>query len=182
MKNAAGRTGMGCVMGSKNLKTISARGTMDVEFAYPDKLLDYCSEMNNLITSSRWGSAQSKWGTLIIYSNTNTTGLIRTRNFQLNLLEDGENLEPEVMDEYTVGMSGCYGCSIHCRHRYVLKDHRHSRTLPFRLFCTLRSSRHFCSNTLSFFPGQRNRPRQRGSLTALRKIFPSLHSLPTLSK
>ncbi|PWI46701.1 aldehyde ferredoxin oxidoreductase [Candidatus Heimdallarchaeota archaeon B3_Heim] len=122
MKNAAGRTGMGCVMGSKNLKAVATRGTMDVEFAYPDKLLDYCSEMNNQITSSRWARAQSKWGTLIIYSNTNTTGLIRTRNFQLNLLEDGENLEPEVMDEYTIGMSGCYGCSVHCRHRYVLKE------------------------------------------------------------
>jgi aldehyde:ferredoxin oxidoreductase len=122
MKNAAGRTGMGCVMGSKNLKAIAARGTLDVEFAYPDKLLDYCSEMNSQITGSRWARAQSKWGTLIIYSNTNTTGLIRTRNFQLNLLEDGENLEPEVMDEYTIGMSGCYGCSVHCRHRYVLKE------------------------------------------------------------
>ena len=49
MKNAAGRTGMGCVMGSKNLKAIATRGTLDVEFAYPDKLLDYCSEMNNII-------------------------------------------------------------------------------------------------------------------------------------
>ncbi len=122
MKNAAGRTGMGCVMGSKNLKAVAARGTMDLEFPYPDQLLDYCSEMNNMITGSRWARAQSKWGTLIIYSNTNTTGLIRTRNFQLNLLEDGENLEPEVMDEYTIGMSGCYGCSVHCRHRYVLKE------------------------------------------------------------
>ncbi|MFX0084837.1 MAG: aldehyde ferredoxin oxidoreductase family protein [Candidatus Hodarchaeota archaeon] len=122
MKNSAGRTGMGCIMGSKNLKAIAARGTMDVEFANPDELLVYCSEMNNQITGSRWARAQSKWGTLIIYSNTNTTGLIRTRNFQRNLLEDGENLEPEVMDEYTIGMSGCYGCSVHCRHRYVLKE------------------------------------------------------------
>jgi len=122
MKNAAGRTGMGCVMGAKNLKAISARGTIDLEFTYPDQLLDYCSQMNNMITGSRWAKAQSKWGTLIIYSNTNTTGLIRTRNFQLNRLENGENLEPEVMDEYTIGMSGCYGCSVHCRHRYILKE------------------------------------------------------------
>ena len=126
MKNAAGRTGMGCVMGSKNLKAIAARGTMDLEFSYPDQLLDYCSEMNKMITGSRWARAQSKWGTLIIYSNTNTTGLIRTRNFQLNQLKDGENLEPEVMDEYTIGMSGCYGCSVHCRHRYVLKEGPHA--------------------------------------------------------
>ncbi|MHA2249234.1 MAG: aldehyde ferredoxin oxidoreductase family protein [Candidatus Kariarchaeaceae archaeon] len=122
MKNAAGRTGLGCVMGSKNLKAISARGTLDIEFAYPEELLKYSQEMNEMMTSSRWARAQSKWGTLIIYSNTNTTGLIRTRNFQKNLLEGGEDLEPEVMDKYTIGMSGCYGCSIHCRHRYELKD------------------------------------------------------------
>ncbi|WP_455141127.1 aldehyde ferredoxin oxidoreductase family protein [Candidatus Hodarchaeum mangrovi] len=122
MKNAAGRTGMGCIMGSKNLKAIATRGTLDLEFTFPDQLLDYCSDMNNMITGSRWARAQSKWGTLIIYSNTNTTGLIRTRNFQLNRLENGENLEPEVMDEYTIGMSGCYGCSVHCRHRYMLKE------------------------------------------------------------
>ncbi len=121
MKNSAGRAGMGCVMGSKNLKAIAVRGTMDIEFSYPEKLLEYSSQMNEMITSSRWARAQSKWGTLIIYSNTNTTGLIRTRNFQRNLLEGGEDLEPENMDRYTVGMSGCYGCSVHCRHRYVLE-------------------------------------------------------------
>ncbi|MEM3010616.1 MAG: aldehyde ferredoxin oxidoreductase family protein [Candidatus Bathyarchaeia archaeon] len=122
MKNSAGRTGLGCVMGSKNLKAIAARGTDDVEFAYPEELLEYCKEMNDMIMSTRWAKAQSRWGTLIIYSNTNTTGLIRTRNFQLNRLEEGEDLEPEVMDKYTIGMSGCYGCVVHCRHRYILKN------------------------------------------------------------
>ncbi len=126
MKNSAGRTGMGCVMGSKNLKAIAARGTMDVEFSHPDELLDYCKEMNDMIMKTRWARAQSKWGTLIIYSNTNTTGLIRTRNFQLNRLEEGEALEPENMDKYTIGMSGCYGCVVHCRHRYVLREGSHA--------------------------------------------------------
>jgi len=76
--------------------------------------------------STRWAKAQSKWGTLIIYSNTNTTGLIRTRNFQLNRFDEGQDLEPENMDRYTIGMSGCYGCSVHCRHRYVLREGLHA--------------------------------------------------------
>ncbi|UCG44755.1 MAG: aldehyde ferredoxin oxidoreductase family protein [Candidatus Bathyarchaeota archaeon] len=122
MKNAAGRTGMGCIMGAKNLKAIAARGTLDIEFAHPDELIEYSLEMNDKILNTRWAKAQSRWGTLIIYSNTNTTGLIRTRNFQRNRLENGEDLEPESMDRYTIGMSGCYGCSVHCRHRYVLKE------------------------------------------------------------
>jgi len=122
MKNSAGRTGMGCVMGSKNLKAIAARGTMDIEFAYPEALLTYCKEIIDMVMKNRYSRAASKWGTLIIYSTTNTTGLIRTRNFQLNQLEQGWDLEPEEMDKYTIGMSGCYGCPVSCRHRYTLKQ------------------------------------------------------------
>lgn len=122
MKNSGGRTGMGAVMGSKNLKAIAARGTDGLEFAHPDELLDYCKEMNDMIMSTRWAKAQSRWGTMIIYSNTNTTGLIRTKNFQLNRLEEGQDLEPENIDRYSIGTAGCYGCMVHCRHRYVLRE------------------------------------------------------------
>ena len=122
MKNSAGRTGMGCVMGSKKLKAIAVRGTMNLEFAYPDELLKYCKEMNDMIMSTRWAKAQSRWGTMVIFNNTNTTGLIRTRNFQLNRSEEGRDLEPESMDRYSIGMAGCYGCTVHCRHRYVLRE------------------------------------------------------------
>jgi len=126
MKNSAGRTGMGCIMGSKNLKAIAARGTTPLEFAHPDELLEYCKQMNDMITSTRWSKAQSRWGTMIIYSNTNTTGLIRTKNFQLNQLEEGQDLEPENIDRYSIGTSGCYGCAVHCRHRYVLREGSHA--------------------------------------------------------
>jgi aldehyde:ferredoxin oxidoreductase len=122
MKNSAGRTGMGAVMGSKNLKAVAVRGTTSIEYAHPDELLDYCKEMNDMIIGTRWAKAQSKWGTMIIYSNTNTTGLIRTKNFQLNCFEEGEDLEPENIDRYSFGTSGCYSCVVHCRHRYTVKD------------------------------------------------------------
>ncbi len=122
MKNSAGRTGMGCVMGSKKLKAIAARGTMDLEFAHPEKLLEYSKEMNDMIMETRWARAQSRWGTMIIYSNTNTTGLIRCRNFQYNLMEKGDVLECENIDKYSIGMAGCYGCPVHCRHRYILTE------------------------------------------------------------
>jgi len=126
MKNSAGRTGMGCVMGSKNLKAIAVRGTMNLEFTHPEELLSCCKEMNDMIMSTRWAKAQSRWGTMIIYSNTNTTGLIRTRNFQLNRLVEGQDLEPENIDRYSIGTAGCYGCAVHCRHRYVLREGPHA--------------------------------------------------------
>ncbi|MFQ6081289.1 MAG: aldehyde ferredoxin oxidoreductase family protein [Candidatus Bathyarchaeia archaeon] len=122
MKNSAGRTGMGCVMGSKKLKAIAARGTIDLEFAQPEGLLKYCKEMNDMIMGTKWARAQSRWGTMVIYSNTNATGLIRCRNFQYNLMEKGEVLECENMDKYSIGMAGCYACPVHCRHRYILTE------------------------------------------------------------
>jgi aldehyde:ferredoxin oxidoreductase len=122
IKNAGGRTGMGAVMGSKNIKAIAVRGTDSLEFAHPDELLDYCEELNGKVLSTKWAQAQKRWGTLIIYSNTNTTGLVRTKNFQLNQLDGGEDLEAENIERYSIGSAGCFGCSVHCRHRYVVNN------------------------------------------------------------
>jgi len=46
IKNSGGRTGMGAVMGSKNLKAIAARGTMDIKIAYPKEALEYNKRFN----------------------------------------------------------------------------------------------------------------------------------------
>lgn len=122
IKNSGGRTGMGAVMGSKNLKAIAVRGTGDLEVAQPAELLEYCRQLNEKVLSTKWAQAEKRWGTLIIFNNTNTTGLIRVKNFQLNKLEDSEDLEAENIERYSIGVAGCFGCSVHCRHRYVLRD------------------------------------------------------------
>ena len=41
IKNANGRGGGGCVMGSKNLKLVAARGTMDIKIAHPKEALEF---------------------------------------------------------------------------------------------------------------------------------------------
>ena len=43
-KNAAGRTGIGAVMGSKKLKAVAARGTLGVEIAHPEEALKLYEE------------------------------------------------------------------------------------------------------------------------------------------
>jgi len=121
LKDAAGRTGMGAVMGSKNLKAIAVRGTMDLEIRFPERALEYNSRLIEQIGSTKFAQTMQKWGTMFIYGATNTTGLIRTRNFQLNQ-QVGGNIECEHIEEYSVGTAGCYGCIIHCRHKYLIKD------------------------------------------------------------
>ena len=63
-----------------------------------------------------------RWGTMFIYGVTNSTGLVRVRNFQQNQLPDSEALECENLDDVTIGTAGCFGCQLHCRHRYVIKE------------------------------------------------------------
>jgi aldehyde:ferredoxin oxidoreductase len=122
LKNAGGRTGMGCVMGSKNLKAIAVRGTMDIQIAHPEKALENLARLNQQILSTKAAKALGTQGTMMIYGVTNNSGLIRTRNFQLNKQEDWERMAAENMEKYSVGMQACFGCVVHCRHKWHIKD------------------------------------------------------------
>jgi len=127
MKNAAGRSGMGAVMGSKNLKAIAVRGTMDLEIRFPEEALEYNQGLLEHIGSTKFAQIMRKWGTMFIYGVTNTTGLVRVRNFQLNQQVDG-NIECEHIEKYALGAEGCYGCIMNCRHKYLIRDGPHAGT------------------------------------------------------
>ncbi|HEY72730.1 MAG: aldehyde ferredoxin oxidoreductase [Chloroflexi bacterium] len=127
IKNAAGRTGMGAVMGSKNLKAIAVRGTMDIKIRHPEQALEYNATLTEHIASTKFAQIMQKWGTMFIYGVTNTTGLVRVRNFQLNQ-QVGGDIECEHIEKYSLGTEGCYGCVIHCRHKYLIKDGPHAGT------------------------------------------------------
>ena len=129
LKNAGGRSGMGAVLGSKNLKAVAVRGTMDVEIAYPREALDYDKEIIDSIVSTKLTKIMGTLGTMFIYGVTNSTGLIRVKNFQENQLPDSEGIECENIEDVSIGTSGCFGCQIHCRHRYVIKEGEYAGTL-----------------------------------------------------
>ncbi|RLC00228.1 MAG: aldehyde ferredoxin oxidoreductase, partial [Deltaproteobacteria bacterium] len=124
IKNAGGRSGMGAVLGSKNLKAIACRGTMDINIAHPVEALEYNKRFIDQITSAKVNKTQGTLGTPMIWGATNSWGGVRTRNFQYNQCEYADDIEPERIDEIceeTMGpyhMSGCFGCQVHCRAQY----------------------------------------------------------------
>ena len=126
IKNAGGRTGMGCVMGSKNLKAVAARGTMDIKIAHPVEALEFNKRFIEQITSAKVNQTQGTIGTPFIWGATNSWGGIRCRNFQYNQCEYADDMEPERLDEIateTIGpyhMTGCFGCQVHCRAQYKI--------------------------------------------------------------
>ena len=126
IKNSGGRTGMGAVMGSKNLKAIAARGTMDIKLAHPMEALEYNKRFIDQITSAKVNQTQGTLGTPFIWGATNSWGGVRTRNFQYNQCEYADDIEPERIDEIcteTMGehhMTGCFACQVHCRAKYKI--------------------------------------------------------------
>jgi aldehyde:ferredoxin oxidoreductase len=126
IKNSGGRTGMGCVMGSKNLKAVAARGTMDIQIAHPVEALEYNKRFIDQIVSAKVNQTQGVLGTPFIWGATNCWGGVRTRNFQYNQCEYADDIEPEHIDEIaeeSMGrhhMTGCFGCQVHCRAQYKI--------------------------------------------------------------
>ncbi|MGD2098807.1 MAG: aldehyde ferredoxin oxidoreductase family protein [Desulfobacterales bacterium] len=126
IKNSGGRTGMGCVMGSKNLKAVAVRGTMDIQIAHPVEALEYNKRFIDQIVSAKVNQTQGVLGTPFIWGATNCWGGVRTRNFQYNQCEYADDIEPERIDEIaeeSMGrhhMTGCFGCQVHCRAQYKI--------------------------------------------------------------
>ena len=126
IKNSGGRSGMGCVFGSKNLKAVAVRGTMDIKIARPKEALEYNKRFIDQIVSAKVNQTQGALGTPFIWGATNSWGGIRTRNFQYNQCEYADDIEPERIDEIceeTMGkyhMTGCFGCQVHCRAQYKI--------------------------------------------------------------
>jgi aldehyde:ferredoxin oxidoreductase len=122
-KNAGGRTGVGAVMGSKKLKAVAARGTLGIDIANPkDALKLYASKVEK-VTDSKASRSIQEYGTMVVFNTSNSSGQIRVRNFETNTLTKAETLDPEYMHEnFTLGFAGCFGCPIHCRHKYIVPE------------------------------------------------------------
>jgi aldehyde:ferredoxin oxidoreductase len=118
VKNAAGRCGLGAVMGSKNLKAIAARGTQGIEIAHPEEMLEVVKQLKEYIMDSKITSILGSVGTPLLYEVSNTLGAIRTKNSQLNAW--AESLNAEVIETYVDKMISCSSCIVHCRHRNKL--------------------------------------------------------------
>lgn len=117
-KNAAGRGGMGAVMGSKNLKAVVARGGKAIEVLHKKALRALRIDLQKYLKSSKIVQVLGRVGTPLLYEVSNRLGAIRTRNSQDNFFED--TLNAEEIEKYVDKMLACTSCVVHCRHRNTL--------------------------------------------------------------
>jgi aldehyde:ferredoxin oxidoreductase len=113
---AAGRSGLGAVMGSKNLKAIVVRGTKSITVAKKKEFIDACMDsLNKIKANPVTGGGLPAYGTQVLVNILNESGGLPTRNWQESVFDKAEDISGETLAEkYLVRNRGCFDCSIGC--------------------------------------------------------------------
>jgi len=120
---AAGRTGMGAVMGSKLLKAIAVRGTKDVNVDNPERFYKLAQEAFQRIRESPYAEPLSMYGTAYLVSLINETGALPTMHFQTGFYPQADQVDGETLKEkYFIRKKGCYSCPICCGRYCIVKN------------------------------------------------------------
>ncbi|MHA1775673.1 MAG: aldehyde ferredoxin oxidoreductase [Promethearchaeia archaeon] len=113
---AAGRTGVGAVMGSKKLKAIVTGGTLKVETADPEKFKELSkSTLAKMKENPVCGTGLPTYGTAVLVNVVNNIGSLPVNNWQFSYSEKAEQISGETLTEkYLRKRHPCWGCSIAC--------------------------------------------------------------------
>ena len=120
---AAGRSGVGAVMGSKNLKAIVVRGSGKVEPADPDKCQTVLQGVRTKLKEHAvTGTGLPTYGTAVLVNVINESGIYPTHNFQRGYFPSADQASGEALSEkYLTGKDVCFRCPIACG-RYCKAD------------------------------------------------------------
>lgn len=112
---AAGRSGVGAVMGSKNLKAIAVRGTRGLSIAQPAEFLKAFWAMRKHLTESPARQGMTELGTAQTIDLTNAMGGCPTRNFETGQFEQADNINGNaIKDQRMLTNKACFACTIAC--------------------------------------------------------------------
>jgi aldehyde:ferredoxin oxidoreductase len=111
-----GRTGMGLVMASKNLKAVAVRGTRKVEIDDPESLMEIARSANKLLPANPDMEPLAKYGTASVVLPQNMSGTLPTRNYSEGQFEFAEDISGETLyDTILKKRDTCYACIVRCK-------------------------------------------------------------------
>lgn len=124
---AAGRSGVGMVMGSKNLKAVAVRGTGGVQIADPKAYREASIEAYGMLKENPvTGEGLGALGTAILVNVMNQSGALPTRNAQSGTFEGAEAISGEALVAGELKRSkSCMGCIISCGRVTKITDSRY---------------------------------------------------------
>ena len=123
LSRAAGRTGMGAVMGSKKLKAVVVRGNKGIGVYDLKRFSESVEEMIKNIYSSPYYEARSSYGTTMLVELNNRLGNLPFRNSQGSYYKDAEKISGELLyDKHVTKLKACFSCPVHCSRYYKVKS------------------------------------------------------------
>jgi aldehyde:ferredoxin oxidoreductase len=138
MDRAAGRSGVGAVMGAKNLKAVAIRGTKGVAVKDAPRFLQAAADGKAVLAENAvTGQGLPAYGTQVLMNVINEVGALPTRNHRDVQFEGAHDISAEAMAEprrsdgkpNLVTNAACFGCTIGCgrvstidRTHYTVKD------------------------------------------------------------
>lgn len=124
---AAGRCGMGTVMGSKNLKAIASRGKIRVVLAEPEKYRELAKERRDWVDQSLLKMTLEVFGTTAILDMVNQRGGLPSRNWQTGYVEQFDKINGEAInDTILVEGKACFACPIACGRVSDIKEGKYA--------------------------------------------------------
>lgn len=113
---AAGRGGVGAVLGSKNVKAVVIRGTHSVSVTNSEHLDQVVTRVRRLIKKdSVTNKSLPVYGTAVLVNLINEYGMLPTHNFQEGTFNDAEGVSGEkLLERFFVRRYHCFGCPIGC--------------------------------------------------------------------
>ena len=124
LHRAAGRSGVGTVMASKNLKAVAVRGTRGVgNIKDPERFMKSVAEEKQVLAENAvTGQGLPTLGTQVLMNVINEVGALPTNNMQLTQFEGAHNISGEAMLEprksdgkaNLTTNAACFGCTIAC--------------------------------------------------------------------
>jgi len=121
---AAGRSGVGAVMGSKNLKAVVVKGSQGIQAAdFETFKVAVRAAMHKLGTGPVTSEGLPTYGTAILVNIINECGILPTNNFQQGMFERASQISGESIAENILTRNkGCFACSIACARCTVIND------------------------------------------------------------
>jgi aldehyde:ferredoxin oxidoreductase len=114
-QRAAGRCGVGAVMGSKNLLGVAVKGTHKPEVAQPEKLKEAVKKAIKILKENETAQGFKEHGTTGDMVPNDAAGDWPTKNWHSNSWGIAENIYDQFYNNYLVKNHGCYtGCPIAC--------------------------------------------------------------------
>ena len=131
LHRAAGRSGVGAVMGSKNLKAIAVRGTRGVRVKDPTRFLQVTQKTKAQLWESSGRRSLTKYGTNAMMDSMQAFGGLPTRNFNEVQFEGTEKINAKAAvtpkangHQNLLSNKACFGCTIACgRIAHIDKEH-----------------------------------------------------------